>query len=127
MKVTLEKNYKDYYTLTDLERAKAIIRYEKDDNETAKGWAEYAVREALKGTDDGLERVLEASAETARNCNAWNLYGDTADMDVWVRAIAKTQHGFIEIGAYLSDIWQTGENFYYKDRMYIEYFTKRHN
>ena len=31
MKVALEKDYKKYYTLEDLERAKAVISCEKED------------------------------------------------------------------------------------------------
>ena len=58
MKVNLTENYKRIYTIEDLERAKKVIKCEKDDEETAKGWAEYAVREALKNTDDGLVRVI---------------------------------------------------------------------
>lgn len=128
MKVTLVENYKSIYSLDDVARAKTVIKYQKDDSSTVSDYARYAVNEALKGTDDGLVRIIEATAETARNSRVWNLYGDdTETMDVWVKAIAKTYDGFIEIGAYLSDIWNTGYDYSYKDRMYIEYFTKRHN
>ena len=48
MRVKLEKNYKDHYTIADLERAKEVIAYEKEDEMPIKGWVEYAVREALK-------------------------------------------------------------------------------
>lgn len=125
MKVTLEKRYKDYYTISDLERAKAIIKQEReDDGETAKGWAEYAVREALKGTDDYLDRVIEADARTAKNCRAWNAYGDDSmDMDVYISATAKTSRGFIEVSAYLSDIWETGVKDY-RQYMYVNYYKR---
>lgn len=122
MKVKLEDCYKEVYTLSDLERAKRVIAIEKDDEETPKGWAEYAVREALRGTDDYLVRVLEASAKTALNIRVWDAYGEgTQNMDVWVRAVAKTGHGFIEVGAYLSDIWQTG-SVPYDGHEYIKYY-----
>ena len=125
MRVTLEKEYKSRYTLTDIEAAKAVIKYEKEeDEETAKGWTEYAVREALRGGDDYLEYVIEASAETARNCRAWNAYGEgTQDMDVWIRGTARTRKGFVEVGAYLTDIWTTGAEIY-KHHMYIEKFER---
>ena len=122
MKVKLEKNYKDHYTLSDLERARFIINYEKEDEYTVKDWAEYALREALKGKFDWLREVLKAEARTAKNCRAWNLYSDdSADMDVWIDATAETSYGFIKVGAYLSDIWQTGAT-EYQDKMYIRYF-----
>ena len=120
MKVTLEKEYRQRYTLEDLDRAKAVIAYEKEnDEETVKGWAEYAAREALKGTDDFYMEVLKAEAHTAKNCRAWNAYGEeTGDMDVWITATAETEKGFIKIGAYLSDIWNTGAEDY-TSHMYI--------
>lgn len=120
MKVTLEKDYRSFYTLEDLDRAKAVIAYEKEnDEETVKGWAEYAVREALKGTGDYYMEVLKAEAHTAKNRRAWNAYGEnTGDMDVWIEATAETEKGFMKIGAYLSDIWNTGAEDY-KNHMYI--------
>lgn len=124
MKVRLEKDYKRFYTIEDLERAKMVISYEKEDGETAKGWAEYAVREALKGKNDWLSEIITADAQTAKNCRAWNAYGDdTQDMDVWLNIVARTAFGFITVGAYLSDIWQTGA-VEYKNHEYIRYFTE---
>lgn len=124
MKVALEKEYRKYYTLEDLERAKAVISYEKEDEETVKGWAEYAAREALNGTNDFLREVIKADAHTARNCRAWNAYGDgTQDMDVWIDFTAETADGFLKGGAYLSDIWQTGA-VEYKHHMYFRHFVE---
>ena len=120
MKVTLEERYREFYTLDDLDRAKAVIASEKDDFETAKGWAEMAVREALKGTDDGLKRIIEASARTARNGRiSWDGFCDgSGNMDVWIEGLAETWDGFAKFGAYLSDIWQTGA-IPYKHHMFI--------
>lgn len=126
MKVTLEKSYRDVYTIADLDRARKVIAFEKDDESSPKEWAAYAVGEALKDADgnitDYLVEVLRAEAKTAKNCRAWNLYGitedGTADMDVWITFLAETEKGFIEGGAYLSDIWQTGAA-RYKNHMYI--------
>ena len=121
MKVTLTEGYRNIYTLADLERAKAVIAFEKEDESTPANYAECAVREALKGTDDGLVRVIEAKAETATNCRAMDSYGpDTGNMDVWITAIAKTYDGFIEIGACLTDIWQTGPDYDYRQHMWIK-------
>lgn len=122
MRVKLEKNYKDIYTIGDLERAKEVIAYEKEDEMPINGWVEYAIREALKNTNDYATEILKAEAHTAKNCRAWNNYSDTSeDMDVWVSGTAETSRGFIKIGAYLSDIWQTGA-IDYADKMFIQYF-----
>ena len=122
MKVKLEKEYKGWYTLADLERAKAVIMIEKDDLETAKGWAEYAVNEAIKGRNDYCRCVLQADATTARNGRIWDAYDKgTGNMDVWISFIAETADGFVKGGAYLSDIWQSGA-VEYKSHMYIRYY-----
>jgi hypothetical protein len=133
MKVTLEKDYRKYYTLEDLDKAKKIIAYEKEDEMPIKDWAEYAAREALKGTGDYFDECLKAEAHTARNCRAndryWpSRYDDngvwedgSGDMDVWLEATVRTDKGFLVFGAYLSDIWGTGA-VEYKQHMYIRYF-----
>ena len=123
MKVTLQKDYRGLYTLDDVERAKMVIAYEKEnDTETVKSWAEYAVREALKETGLYLRDVLTATASTAMNCRVWDAYGNTADMDVWIEATAETSGGFVKVGAYLTDIWQTGA-ITYKQHMFIRIAT----
>lgn len=121
MKVTLEKNYRKYYTLEDLDRARRVIAAEKEDEMSAKDWAVYAVGEALRNKDGSLWEILKAEATTAKNCRAWNRYGDdSADMDVYIRFLAETTEGFIRGGAYLSDIWETGAT-EYKQHMYIRW------
>ena len=125
MKVRLEDDYKRRYTLEDLEAAKRVIAIEKEDECSAAEMAEYAVREALKGSGDYLREIIKAEARTARNNRVWNAYGDdTQNMDVWVSAIAKTSAGYMEASAYLSDIWQTGAVDYQR-HMYIETFKKQ--
>lgn len=125
MKVKLEKEFRRHYTLEELDMAKAVINAEKEDESTAEEWAEYAVREALKKDNgeyaDYLSRVITAKAETAKNYRAWNEYGETGNLDVWIEAMAKTYNGFIEVGAYLSDIWKSGAE-RYKHHMYIRYY-----
>lgn len=127
MKVTLEKNYRAYYTLDDLDRAKAVIASEKAaDDFKPEDWAEIAIREALRGTDDYMDEILTATAETAKNSGVWDAYDEgTKDMDVWIRCTAKTARcGFIEIGTYLSDLWKVDSITPIYDRMYIRYFGK---
>lgn len=122
--ITFPKDYKKYMTISEVEAAKAMIAEQREDEETTAGWAEYAVREALKDTGDYLDRVIEAKAEINRNCRVWNAYNlDSEKLDIWIEATARTAYGFIVIGAYLTDIWGTGA-VDYKHHMYIEYFTK---
>lgn len=122
MKIKMHKEYKKIFTICDVERAKEIINELKDDGMTTKEWAEMAVREAIKDKDDFFERIIEATAETAKNCRTWNAYNnDSCDIDVWIEATAETAFGFVKIGAYLTDIWQTGA-VDYANHMYIRYY-----
>ena len=129
MKVTLEKNYRKYYTLEDLDHAKRVIAAEKETDCTPKEYAEMAIREALKNDDgiaeDYIVEIFKAEAHTAKNHRVWNAYGycdaeeaNTQDMDVWIEFAAELGHGYIKGGAYLSDIWQTGGTDY-RQHMYI--------
>lgn len=128
MRVKLEKNYKEHYTLIDVDHAKKVIAFEKEDNFSVKDWVTYAVDEALK--DDPYnhhKETLKAEAHTAKNCRAWDLYGATGDMDVFIDAIAETSNnGFIRVGFYLSDAWQTGAT-PYKHHMYIVNYSEEKN
>lgn len=122
MKVTLDKDYRDLYTLSDLERAKEVIKFMKEDTSTVKEYAGYAIREALKDTDVFDGEIITAEAHTAGNRRVWDAYGEgTASMDVWIEALARTSEGFIECGAYLTDIWNTG-TVRYKEAMHIRRF-----
>ena len=124
MKVKMQDDYRTVYTLEQVEQAKAVIRAEKEDDETPKGWATYAVLEVLKGKTATFLEILKVEAHTARNCRIWNQYGDnTGDMDVWIKAVAETTEGFVKVGAYLSDIWQSGA-VDYRNHMYIQIYKK---
>ncbi len=114
MKVNLEKDYRRLYSLEDLDAVKVIQEYEKEDEYKVSDWAEMAAREAVRGCCGRyVEQVLTAKAETAKNCRVWDAYGDGSnDMDVWITATVKIDRGFLEIGAYLSDIWGTGAGRY---------------
>lgn len=127
MKVTLEKNYRKYYTLDDLDRARKVIAAEKEDDCPVKEYAEMAIREALKNDDgiaeDYIVEIFKAEAHTARNRRIWNVYyssadDETEDMDIWIGFAAELGNGYIMGGAYLSDIWQTG-GIDYREHMYI--------
>ena len=133
MKVTLDKEYRDRYTLSDLERAKEIIKsLKEDDANTTEDYALSAATEALKGVpgivnehgyaNDYIIEIIRAKAYTAKNYRVWAGYSDDSqDMDVWVEGIAKTYGGFLEFGAYLTDIWHTGLEDY-NQHMYIRYY-----
>lgn len=123
MKVRLQDDYRKLYTLEDMDRAMAVIEAEKDDLLKPADWLKMAVNEALKETGfNQCERVIEASAHTAGNRRVWNAYTDNSgNMDVWITGTAKTLDGYIEIGAYLSDIWQTGGTDYRQHIFSVRY------
>lgn len=137
MKVTLEKEYKQYYTLADLERAKEVIRLEKEDESTAASWAVYAVNEVLSYLNCSRSAyyayadesdILKATARTAKNNRVWDAHGNgTQNMDVWIEAKAFTHNCFIEVGAYLSDIWKTGGETYVNHIFYRVFEEKHHS
>lgn len=122
MKVLLPKDYKKYFTVEEYEIAKEIMKMEKEDASTAKDMAEYAVREALKNDDlCYLEEILEAKAEVCRNKyqsydKVYNSYFEGSQfMDVYISGVARVSFGYLEFGAYLSDIWETGAREYKVD------------
>lgn len=117
MKVLLPKDYKKYFTVEEYEIAKEIIKTEReDDASTAKDMAEYAVREALKNDDlCYLEEILEAKAEVCKNilivdCDRY--FEGSKLMDIYISGVARVSFGYLEFGAYLSDIWETGAREY---------------
>lgn len=135
MKVTLQKDYRQFYTLEDLDRAKMVIASEKEDESTIASWAVMAVNEVLNYLNNGRggyayadeKDILKATAITAKNCRAWNEYGEgSQNMDVWIEATAQTYDCFIEIGSYLSDIWLTGAT-PYAEHVYYRVFEEKHH
>lgn len=126
MKVKMPKEYKRLFTVEEYEIGKEIIKYEREnDSNTEKDWAEYAVREALKDSKSWLEDILLAKAEVYKNNRIeWDGYFEGShDLDVYISATAIISDGYLEIGAYLSDIWKTGAE-EYKDNMFIAKYVK---
>lgn len=125
MKVTLEKDYRRLYTLEDLDEAKQVIKHLKDYDETARSAAESAAQHILwQRGGDFLDRIVEATAETAKNRRVWNWYGDnTGEFDVWIQFIARTGKGFLEGGAYLTDIWSLDGETDFTPHMWINHYT----
>lgn len=116
MKVLLPNDYKKYFTVEEYEIAKEIIKTEKEDASTVKDMAEYAVREVLKNDDlCYLEEILEAKAEVCKNilivdCDRY--FEGSKLMDIYISGVARVSFGYLEFGAYLSDIWETGAREY---------------
>lgn len=124
MRVTFDKDYKKNLTIAEYETAREIIAQEKEDDFTAKDYAEMLVREALKDMDDWSRDILKADAVIMRNNMAWNKYtADSENVDVWVSAIAETGRGFLKVGGYLTDIWCIGGEDI-RSRMWIAYYTE---
>ena len=134
MKVLLPKDYKKYFTVEEYEIAKEIIKMEKDDASTAKDMAEYAVIEALKNYKYGLlEDIITAKAEVCKNkdVNCWDRYFEGShDLDVFITILARVSgisgtsyYAYLEVGAYLSDIWESGAKDY-RNNMIIEKYIK---
>lgn len=138
MKVTLEKDYKDLYTITDLKRAKEIIHQMKEDLSTPEEYLEAAAYEilrssALKDTAEFFVEVLTAKATTCRNGRVWNAFFDfssepdgltSRDIDVLITGTVKLRFGFLEIEAFLSDIWQIDGNTPVWGSFYAKYYSE---
>lgn len=113
MKVTFGKDYKRLFTIDEYEKAKRIISDMKEDSSSPAEYAEYAVNAIGHACGiGGCEKVFSCSAEIAGNCRVWNQFSDdSGSLDIWLSGVAKTWNGFVEFGAYLSDIWSLdGEN-----------------
>ena len=127
MKVTLTAEMKKVITLADMPAVNKVIVAMKEDTCTAKDYAEQAARIASGNPN---VKVLEVSAEIAKNCRTWEDidYG-TADFDVWFDFTAIIDNGFGGIiigGAYLTDLWQAASDNLHELRkhMFIRKFTE---
>lgn len=125
MKVTFDKDFKRFFTVEEYEQAKVVIACEKDDEYKPEQWAEVMAHEVFKNSPWYMERVLSAKAEICKNTQTvgYERYGEGSGfMDVWVSAIFDCGiYGVVEAHAYLSDIWATGGDYEYRDRMYVKY------
>ena len=125
MKVKIKKEHRRFLKENVAEHMVDVMAQE--DASRPADLAEMAIREILKGTDDSISRksILKADAIVALNCRIQDLYFEgSEDHDVWIRATARTSMGFIEIGAYASDIWQIGalEEGELRRRAWVQYF-----
>ncbi|MFR8177121.1 MAG: hypothetical protein ACLVB5_08595 [Christensenellales bacterium] len=105
MKVKLTDEMKKYITVAEMPAVRKVIEAEKENDEwTAQEWAKMAA-DIVRPYSSA--KVLEASAEIAKNCRVWDAYADgSADFDVWIRFTALVNDdSFVMGGAYMSDLW----------------------
>lgn len=105
MKVKLTDEMKKYITVAEMPAVRKVIEAEKENDEwTAQEWAKMAADIVRPYSS---VKVLEASAEIAKNCRVWDAYADgSADFDVWIRFTALVNDdSFVMGGAYMSDLW----------------------
>ena len=115
MKVRITKEAKQWLTLAEAPAANAIVRDMKEDEWSVAEYAKMAVNcigNAIGKEYNWCSRVLESDAEISGNARIWNAYSeDSGRLDVWINFTARTYDGFIEGGAYLTDIWNiAGDN-----------------
>lgn len=133
MKVKFTKQAKTYITVAEAAEARKIIESLKNDDESATDYLRSAgnlANKMINNSPFGIDRVLEADAEISRNNRAWDNYHEgSGKLDVWVQGLVKADlDTYMEIGAYLSDIWNiTGNNEMDADiieHMYIEVYRR---
>lgn len=107
MKVIIEKEYRDIFTVAEMDAAKQIIKDCREDSNKPSEYAEMAIICAFNGNTYGL-KVFEASAKVARNERVYDRFFEGSKrLDVWIEATAKVNIDcFVEIGFYLSDVWE---------------------
>ena len=104
MKVQFTAEMKHIVTVAEMPAVRKIIEAEKENDEwTAQKWAKMAAGIVRPCSS---VKVLEASAEIAKNCRVWDAYADgSADFDVWIRFTAFADDSFVMGGVYLTDLW----------------------
>lgn len=106
MKVTMPKDYKEYFTIKDVETARKVIAEVKTWDFT--DWTNYAVSDVLP---NGVffEKTLEVNYEICRDLATNDAYfNGSGHIDIWLEATAETTEGFCKIGALLSEVWAVG-------------------
>ncbi len=109
MKVKFTEESKKIFTVAELPIAKQVI---KEINEMSDDGFSSDL-DILKNIFQA-SRVIEATATLVKNGRIWQQYNsESRDFDVWFTALLHDSYNSIyyEVGAYLSDIWQsTGDN-----------------
>lgn len=104
MKIQFTNEMKHIVTVAEMPSVRSVIESERDGEWTAKEWAKMAAEFVCPHS---RVKVLEASAEIAKNCRVWDAYADgSADFDVWIRFTALVNDdSFVMGGVYLTDLW----------------------
>ena len=104
MKVNLTAEMKKFITVAEMPAVKKVMQYEKENDEwIVQEWAKMAAELVCSHS---RVKVLEASAEIAKNFRVRDAYGeDSADFDVWVKFTAFADDSFVMGGVYLTDLW----------------------
>lgn len=129
MKVIIEKECREYFTVAEMDAAKQIVKEMKDDSFGIKNYAEMALICAFNNNTYGMQ-IYEASAKVARNKDVYDRFFDgSKSLDVWIEATAKLNiDSFVEIGFYLSDAWEItgriGENADFRNKCYIQEYKR---
>lgn len=112
MKVKLTKETKKWMTLAEAPAARRMIEDLKTEyTDTAADIAVAAARVIIPNGGYKTVKVLEASAVIAGNGRIWNYWGeDTGRLDVWVDAIVVCDDYYAEIGCYISDVYNLGDD-----------------
>lgn len=106
------KEDKKYVTAYDVEKSRDIIRDMKEDESTPAEYLEMAAK-CLAGVYHA--ETITAAARVSCNRRVWDAYSvGSGDLDVYIEGLAKVEYqdgsrygsAYVEIGAYLSDIWQ---------------------
>ena len=131
MKVNITKESKKWLTVDEYDRAKEIVRQMKDDEWSAEQYVDMAAICWLRNTgkNDYRARVIEASAEIAKNSRAGNAFNDdSGTLDVWMKGLVETWDGFLKIECYLTDIWSIGPESFNKkfpEYCWARYYTEQ--
>lgn len=108
LKIKMIEGYKKVFTVEEMVIAKRIISELKEENMTNEEYGRIIVNYylSMRYTDDFLDEVISAKMEVCKNRRCWERYGDDSrDIDIYVTAKALTVKGYIEVGCYLSDVW----------------------
>ena len=97
MKIQFTNEMKRIVTVAEMPSVRSVIEFERDDEWTAKEWAKMAAELVCSHS---RVKVLEASAEIAKNFRVRDAYGeDSSDFDVWVKITAFADGSFVKGGA----------------------------
>jgi len=129
-KINFPENYKDIFTLSEVEACKAIEKNLKENSDNGKLNFEWEVCcAAIGGSDSKVTdaHVLQAEAEFCKNSRIYDRICDgSGNIDVWIKVKAYSPYyGFYDIGACLTDLWDySSENAEYtKSHMFIAHCT----